>query len=56
MKYKLPVLIEDNELTINNLDNNTRNNNSLGYVSVLYIISILVTSFSVAVVIMVLGK
>lgn len=55
MKNKLPVLIEDNELPRNNLDTNTRNNNSLGYVSILYIISILVTSFSIAVV-MVLRK
>lgn len=55
MKNKLPVLIEDNELPKDSTYMNIRNNNSFGYVNILYIISLIITSFSIAVV-MVLRK
>ena len=55
MKNKLPVLIENNELPKDTTNMEIRNNNSLGYVNILYIVSLIITSFSIAVV-MVLRK
>mgnify|MGYP006934512875 CR=1 FL=1 len=50
MRNKLPVLIEDNSLPRDDLDNNIKKNNSYGYVSILYIMSLIITGISVIVV------
>lgn len=52
MKNKLPVYIEDNELPEMNVH---KNDNSYGYVSILYLSSIIITVASVLTVI-VLGN
>ena len=50
MRNKLPVLIEDNSLPRDDLGNNIKKNNSYGYVSILYIMSLIITGISVIVV------
>ena len=51
MKNKLPVLIEDNSLPRDEFKENViKKNNSYGYVSILYIMSLIITGISVLVV------
>ena len=51
MKNKLPVLIEDNSLPRDEFKENViKKNNSYGYVSILYIMSLIITGISVIVV------
>ena len=51
MKNKLPVYIENRELPNNEFDINDGNNKSYGYVSILYLASIMITVVSVLTVI-----
>ena len=51
MKNKLPVLIVDNSLPRDEFKENViKKNNSYGYVSILYIMSLIITGISVIVV------
>ncbi len=54
MKSRLPVYVENLELP-EDLEHVSRRKESYGYVSILYILSLIITGFSVALVI-VLGK
>ena len=51
MKDKLPVYIENRELPKNEFDIDNGNNKSYGYVSILYLTSLMITVVSVLVVI-----
>jgi len=51
MKSKLPVCIENRELPKNELDVDNGSNRSYGYVSILYLVSIMITVVSVLTVI-----
>lgn len=50
MKNRLPVYIEERELPKNDEMIERRNSNSYGYVSILYILSLIITGISVLVV------
>lgn len=47
MRNRLPVELENLELPIDKYSNNNSNNKSYGYVSVLYLLSLLITIGSV---------
>ena len=51
MRDKLPVYIENRELPKDEFDINNSNNKSYGYVSILYLVSIMITVVSVLTVI-----
>ena len=51
MRDKLPVYIENRELPKDEFDINNGNNKSYGYVSILYLVSIMITVVSVLTVI-----
>lgn len=51
MRDKLPVYIENRELPKDEFDINNGNNKSYGYVSILYLVSIMITVVSVLMVI-----
>ena len=51
MRDKLPVYIENRELPKNELDINDGNIKSYGYVSILYLVSIMITIVSVLMVV-----
>ena len=51
MRDKLPVYIENRELPKNEFDIDNGNNNSYGFVSILYLVSIMITVVSVLTVI-----
>lgn len=55
MKDRLPIMLEHNELPIDEINQMNKKNDSYGYVSFLYLASVLITIGSVLVVIL-LGK
>ena len=55
MRDKLPVHIEERELPMDELKNEVNRDNSYGYVSFMYMTSLIITAASV-IAVMVLGK
>ena len=56
MKNKLPVYIENSELPIDQYSISKKRTSSYGYVSILYLISIIITVISVVTVIIVRNR